>query len=482
MIPLTLAEVAAATGGVLVDADPHARVDGPVVMDSRRCSPGSLFVAHRGERVDGHDYADVALAAGAVAVLAAKPVGGPAVVVPDVVHGLGLLANAVLQRLPEAMVIGITGSSGKTSTKDLLAQVLAPLGPTVAPEGSFNNETGLPLTVLRADDTTKYLVLETSARGVGHIRYLCEIARPDLALVLNVGFAHLGEFGSREVIAAAKGELVDALAPGGVAVLNADDDMVLAMRSRAAGEVVTFGRAEGADVRALDVQLDSAARASFLLCTPEGRARVSLRLHGEHHVSNALAAAAVATRLGMPTSDVAAALTAASPLSRWRMEVDARPDGVTVVNDAYNANPDSMAAALRAVAAMARDADGAVRTWAVLGEMAELGEAAMAEHEAVGRLAAQLGVTRVVAVGARAAGIQRGAAAELARGAAHDLARSVHEQEAVQVPDAQAALALVANELRSGDVVLVKASRSVGLERLAQALLSFDETAAGGAR
>ncbi len=481
MISLTLAEIADATGGVVVDANPQVRVDGPVVMDSRRCVPGSLFVAHPGEHVDGHDFAAAAVAAGAVAVLANKPVGGPAVVVPDVVRGLGLLAHAVLQRLPEVVVVGITGSTGKTSTKDLIGQLLAQLGPTVAPEGSFNNETGLPLTVLRADATTKYLVLEASARGVGHIRYLCGIARPDLALVLNVGAAHLGEFGSREVVAAAKGELVEALAEGGVAVLNADDDAVLAMRSRAHGEVVTFGRAESADVRAVDVHLDGAARASFLLCTPGGQAPVSLQLHGEHHVANALAAATVATRLGMDTADVAAALSAATPLSRWRMEVHARPDGVTVVNDAYNANPDSMAAALRAVAAMAGTGDGEVRTWAVLGEMAELGEAATAEHEALGRLAAQLGITRVVAVGPGAAGIHRGAADELARGSGMRT-RGVHEQEAVQVPDAQAALALVASALRQGDVVLVKASRSVGLERLADGLLEAGQPAAGGAR
>ena len=459
MIPLTLAELAAAAGGRLQDApDPAARVTGDVELDSRRIGPGGLFVALHGERVDGHAHAADAVAAGAVAVLAGRPVGVPAVVVPDVQDALGRLAAAVLGLLPGIAVVGITGSSGKTSTKDLVAQVLARLGSTVAPPGSFNNELGHPYTVLRSTMDTRYLVLEYSARGRGHIAALCRIAPPRIATVLNVGSAHLGEFGSRQAIAAAKGELVEALPPaaaGGVAVLNADDPLVAAMAARTAARVVTVGESAGAEVRAVDVRLDERGRPAYRLVTPAGAAEVRLGLYGPHHVPNSLAAAAVATELGMPLPAVAAALAEARPLSRWRMEVTERPDGVMVVNDAYNANPESMRAALTALRTMSRGR----RSWAVLGQMAELGADAGAEHEALGRLVARLGVDRVVVVGAEAAGIERGTTRD-----------ESWEGESVHVPDVQAAVRLLRRELRPGDVVLVKASRAAGLERVALAL------------
>ncbi|MFI9234720.1 UDP-N-acetylmuramoyl-tripeptide--D-alanyl-D-alanine ligase [Streptomyces cinnamoneus] len=473
MIALTLAEIAAITGGQQHDIpDPLATVGGPVVIDSREVKPGSLFAAFAGEHVDGHDYAQRAVEAGAAAVLAARPVGVPAIVVDDVERALGALARAVVERLGTT-VVALTGSAGKTSTKDLIAQLLQRLAPTVWTPGSLNNEIGLPLTALRADAGTANLVLEMGARGIGHIRYLTELTPPRIGVVLNVGTAHIGEFGGREQIAQAKGELVEALpvaAEGGIAVLNADDPLVRAMSARTKARTVLFGEAPDAQIRAENVRLTGTGQPCFTLHTPTGCADVTMRLYGEHHVSNALAAAAVAHELGMPVSGIADALSGAGQLSRWRMEVTERTDGVTIVNDAYNANPESMRAALRALAAMgeaARARGG--RTWAVLGQMAELGGESLAEHDAVGRLAVRLNVSKLVAVGGReAAWLQMGAYNEGSWG-----------EESVHVSDAQAAVDLLRSELRPGDVVLVKASRSVGLERVAEALLAVDGEVAG---
>jgi UDP-N-acetylmuramoyl-tripeptide--D-alanyl-D-alanine ligase len=454
LIPLSIGELAGLVGGSPCDVpDPAAVVSGPVEFDSRRVGPGGLFVALAGEHADGHDYAAAAVAAGAAAVLAARPVGVPAVLVPDVLAALATLARAVLARLPQLTVVGVTGSSGKTSTKDLLAQLLPGLGPTVAPPGSFNNDLGHPYTVLRATARTRYLVLEKSARALGDIARLCRIAPPRIGVVLNVGSAHLGEFGSREVVATAKGELVEALPVGGTAVLNADDPMVAAMAARTAARVVTFGAAPHAGVRATDLGTDDRGRPHYTLHAAGERAAVRLGLYGEHQVWNSLAAAAVAVRLGMPLPAVARGLSAARPVSCWRMEVTDRPDGVTVVNDAYNANPESMRAALAALARIA----GGRRSWAVLGQMAELGADAPAQHESLGREAARSGVSRLVVVGAQAAAVHAGALRE--------------GGESVQVPDAAAAVELLQAAVQPGDVVLVKASRAVGLERVALALL-----------
>lgn len=465
MIALSIAEIAAIVGGQSHDIpDPAVRVTGPVVYDSRKVESGSLFAAFAGERVDGHDYARGAVEAGAVAVLATRPVGVPAIVVDDVVQALGALANTVVERLG-ATVVALTGSAGKTSTKDLIAQLLQRSGPTVWPDGNLNNEIGLPITALRAVEDTRYLVLEMGARYIGDIRYLTGLVPPRIGLVLNVGSAHIGEFGSRENIAVAKGEMVEALPSaeaGGVAVLNADDPLVSAMRSRTKARTVFFGESDEADVRAENVRLTATGQASFLLRTPSGCRDVTLRLYGEHHVSNALAAAAVAHELGMSVDEIAEALSEAGTLSRWRMEVTERSDGVTIVNDAYNANPESMKAALRALAAMggASSATGG-RTWAVLGPMAELGDEALAEHDAVGRLAVRLNVSKLVAVGGREASwLRLGAYNEGSWG-----------EESVHVSDARAAVDLLRSELRPGDVVLVKASRSAGLEQVALALL-----------
>jgi UDP-N-acetylmuramoyl-tripeptide--D-alanyl-D-alanine ligase len=459
VIDLSLTEVAELTGGALTGPE-RARVTGKVTLDSRTVAPGDLFVAVAGERVDGHDFLGAAAAAGAVAALSARADAAlPTVVVDDPVAALGRLAAGVHARLTAGglRTLGITGSSGKTSTKDLLGQVLAAAGPTVSPPGSYNNDIGLPLTVLDADETTRFLVLEMGSRGPGHIARLCGIARPQVGVVLNVGSAHLSEFGTPEGTAAAKGELVEALPADGTAVLNADDLRVLGMATRTVARVLTTGRAADVAVRAADVTLDDSARPRFTLVAAGEEHAVALQVVGEHQVANALSAAGAALAVGMSPAQVAAALSAAGPRSRWRMEVDRRADGVTVVNDAYNANPESMRAALAALTGLP-----AVRRIAVLGAMGELGADAPAEHERLGRDAAAAGVDLIVAVGPDAVGIADGAAAAGRRAG----------EESVHVPDRAAARELLSEVLRPGDVVLVKASRAYGLELLAADLLT----------
>ena len=454
MIPLSLAQIARITGGRL-DGDPEAVVTGEVVIDSRRVAPGGLFAAVEGERVDGHDFAAAAAAAGAVAVLGTRPVPAPSVLVADVPAALAALARFVVDSLPAARIAGITGSSGKTTTKDIAAQLIERLGPTIAPAGSYNNEFGLPLTVLRADAATRYLVLELSARGIGHIAHLCGIAPPGYGVVLNVGRAHAGEFGGLDQVARAKGELVEALPPGGVAILNADDPRVLAMTARTRARIVTFGiqsRVPQPSFRAVDIRLDDLGRPSFTLLTPEGSAPVSLRLHGAHNVPNALAAAALAGELGLGLGETADGLSAAVARSRWRMEVRQRADGVTIINDAYNANPESVRAAIDALRHMARDGRG----FAVLGHMAELGDSSPASHAEVGEFAASAGLAGLIVVGDEAAPILAAA-----RGVRSWLG------EAIAVPDAAGAVEALVNRLKPGDVVLVKASRAARLEGVA---------------
>jgi len=460
VIPLSVAELASAVGGTVAGADPDATVTGPASVDSRAVEPGGLFVAFPGENVDGHEYVAAAVEAGAVVALTTRTVeGSPCVMVADQFQALAKLARYVLDRLPDLTVIGLTGSQGKSSTKDLIGQLVSALGPTVAPKGSFNNEIGHPLTALRCDPDTRFLVSEMGARHVGDIRYLTGITPPRVGLVLNVGSSHLGEFGSQDAIAAAKGELVEELPADGVAVLNADDQRVAAMASRTNARVITFGEADTADVRATGIALDERGRPGFTLHTGGEQHVVQLKLVGEHQVSNALAAAAVAHAVRLEPKAIADGLAAAEPLSKWRMEVTDRADGVTVINDAYNANPDSVRAALKALVAIGRA--GRRRTWAVLGEMRELGAASADEHDAVGRLAVRLDVNRLVAVGEGARAIHLGAAHEGSWG-----------EESAYVDSPEGALELLRRELRPGDVVLVKASRAVGLETLAAALLA----------
>jgi UDP-N-acetylmuramoyl-tripeptide--D-alanyl-D-alanine ligase len=498
MIEMTIARIAEIVGGELADITAEqaaqTRVTGTVEFDSRAVGPGGLFLALPGARSDGHDFAAGAVASGAVAVLAARPVGVPAIVVrPEpgaadaasgalqhdtdgsgaaVLAALARLAAAVAAELAEGglTIIGVTGSSGKTSTKDLLAAVLSPLGEVVAPPGSFNNELGHPWTVLRATTDTDYLVLEMSARHPGNIAALAAIARPSIAVVLNVGTAHLGEFGSREVIAQTKGELPQAVPESGVVVLNVDDTAVAAMAALTDARVVRVSREPGSavDVWAGPVTLDALARPRFTLHTADGQVEIALAVHGDHQVSNALCAAAVALECGARLDQVTDALSGAGPVSRHRMQVSTRADGVTVINDAYNANPDSMRAGLKALAWMASekaaaDAGTARRSWAVLGEMAELGDDAISEHDRIGRLAVRLDVSRLIVVGTgrSLSAMHHGAVMEGSWGS-----------ESAMVADADAALALLRAELQPGDVVLVKASNSAGLGVLADALAS----------
>ena len=496
MIDMTIARIAEIVGGELADITPEqaaaTHVTGTVEFDSRAVGPGGLFLALPGARSDGHDFAAAAVQSGAVAVLAARPVGVPAIVVrPDggvdsasgaLEHdtdGSGAAVLAALARLAAAVanelaadglkIIGVTGSSGKTSTKDLLAAVLAPLGEVVAPPGSFNNELGHPWTVLRATRDTDFLVLEMSARHPGNIAALAAIAPPSVAVVLNVGTAHLGEFGSREAIAKTKAELPQAVGPSGVVVLNADDTAVAAMAEQTDARVVRISRDPGSDIDvwAGPVTLDELARPRFTLHTRDREVDVNLAVHGDHQVSNALCAAAVALECGATPQQVADALAAAGPASRHRMQVSTRADGVTVINDAYNANPDSMRAGLKALAWMARQTAGGQpggkrRSWAVLGEMAELGDDAITEHDAIGRFAVRLDVSRLLVVGSGRAmnAMHHGAVMEGSWGS-----------ESTMVADADAALTVLRDELQPGDVVLVKASNSVGLGALAEALV-----------
>ena len=478
MITLSLSEIAAAVG--VPDPGVDVRVSS-VEFDTRRIQPGALFLALRGEHADGHDYAGAAKAAGAVAVLGSREIDAdlPLLRLADdaaVLAGLAAVASLSVARLAGLQVIGLTGSAGKTSTKDLIAAVLraglppdAPGDAVVAPPESFNNEIGHPYTVLLAGPDTRQLVLELSARGIGHIAELTRTVRPQIGAVLNVGSAHLGEFGSVEAIQRAKSELVQALPPaaeGGVAVLNADDPRVLAMAELTQARIVTTGTAPNAEVRAENIGTDPLDRAHFTLLTPEGSVPVQLGVSGEHQVSNALIAAAVGRATGLDLPTIAAGLAGAVRASKWRMEITERADGVTIINDAYNANPESMRAALRSLASIGtRETGGpARRTWAVLGQMAELGEASRAEHDAVGRLAVRLGVDRLIVVGEAARAMHLGACMEGSFGGESEL-----------VADSDAALEILHEQLAPGDVVLVKASRSVNLQNVAIALTGAKE-------
>ena len=454
MIPLTLQEIADVVGGT-VDGDPGLVVDAPAYVDSRSPVPGGLFVAVVGERVDGHDFIR-----GAHAVLGSRPTGVPSVLVDDPVVALGLLARHLLA-VVHPRVLALTGSQGKTGTKDYLAQILATTGPTIATLGNLNNELGVPLTVLRADASTAYLVVEMGARGVGHIGYLCTIAPPQVAAVLNVGTAHLGEFGSREAIAVAKGEIVEALGADGTAVLNADDELTSAMSARTAATVLTFGSA--GDVAWRGLELDDLGRPAFELGHADTWCEVRLSQSGAHQVPNAVAAAAMAIAVGVPLERIGAALTEARAVSRWRMELSERADGLVVINDAYNANPASMTAAIDTLAAIGRGRQR--RTVAVLGEMKELGDGALEAHREVGRVAAEAGVDIVVVVGEAARGLVEGA-----------VGTAGWPGEAFLTAGRAEALAWVRENVAAEDVVLVKASRGAALEAIADVLLEEEVT------
>ena len=454
MIEMTLAEIADVVGGV---AHGDATVTGGAFLDTRTPEPGGLFVAIAGERVDGHDFAAAAGAAGAVAALGSRPTELPTVVVDDVTAALGRLARHVVDRLPDVVVLAMTGSQGKTGTKDYLAHVLADAGPTVATRGNFNNELGVPLTVLRAGPDTRYLVVEMGARGVGHIARLCEIAPPRVAAVLNVGTAHIGEFGDREAIARAKGEIVEALPADGTAVLNADDDLVAAMATRTSATVSTFGSAP-ADVAVDEITADELGRQSFELTHRGSGATVHLDQVGAFQWRNAAAAAAMALAAGLDLDAVADSLGDATSASRWRMELTERPDGLVVLNDAYNANPESMRAALETLAGIGTRSGR--RTVAVLGEMLELGDDAAAAHTGVGTYAAEVGVDVLVTVGPAADAIARGFEAAGTAGVI------------ITTAGRDAGVEWLRHNVSAADVVLVKASRGAALELIADDLLT----------
>lgn len=497
MIALTAAQIAEAVSGTLSATLDPATVLVHVTPDSREVTAeGTLYVAKPGERADGHDFIDAALGAGAAAVLAEHvthaPDGAahPAIIVEDAVLAMGALAREVVRRVREhspTTVIGITGSAGKTTTKDLLAALLATQGPTVAPVGSYNGEVGVPLTVFRAELDTRFLVVEMGADHVGNIAYLCDIVRPDIGVVLMVGTAHAGSFGGVANIARTKGELVEALGPDGVAVLNLDDERVAGMAARTAAPITWFtadergvaraaedvaaGRASGL-VAARDVRADDQERPVFDLQvgTDEAAVRhpVASGLTGLHHVHNVLAAAAAAHAAGMDPAEIARGLDGLGPASRFRMERTDRADGVTIINDAYNANPESMRAALRTLATLGRSSGR--RTWAVLGEMLELGDARVREHTLVGESVVRLNIAQLLVVGAGARPLYIGALNEGSWG-----------EEAHFVDDAAQAEAFLTEHLRPGDLVLVKSSNGVGLAALGERLATADAVAAPSA-
>ncbi|MFE0421563.1 UDP-N-acetylmuramoyl-tripeptide--D-alanyl-D-alanine ligase [Streptomyces sp. NPDC058953] len=458
MIPLTLAEIADATGGTPHRIDDTAvRVTGPLSFDTRAVAPDGLFACLRGRSADGHDYAVRAVTeGGAVAVLAERPVEAPAIVVGDVRAAMARIARLIAARYP-GTVIGITGSAGKTSTKDILETVLAAHGPTVANVRSFNNEIGFPVTVSRVEPDTRYLVLEMGARGKGHIAELCDVVRPRVATVLGVGSAHVGEFGSREAIADTKAEIVRALPGDGVAVLNGDDPLVAPMARETSARVLTFGTGEECAVRGEDVRAGADGHPAFTLRYGTHHAEIVLRgIHGRHHVTNALAAAATALAAGVPFATVAAGLPGARLSSGGRMQVIHRPDEVTVVNDAFNAAPEAVLAALDALTDIAGPDR---RRIAVLGEMAELGADAPGWHDTVAGKVVSTGVHRTIGVGGELAARMVNAIRLAGLDAVHT---REHGRESLT--------ARIHAELRPGDVVLVKGANALGLERVANDL------------
>ncbi|MCU1438034.1 MAG: UDP-N-acetylmuramoylalanyl-D-glutamate--2,6-diaminopimelate ligase [Naasia sp.] len=461
MIALTLAEIAAAVGGRLesagTGADESAVVDGAVETDSREITPGGIFVAKPGEVTDGHLFAPQAVERGAALLIVERPLGLPVpqIVVGDAVAALGALATEVVRRvraLGRLRIVAVTGSNGKTTTKNLLRAILERRGSTVAPRGSYNNEVGAPLTMLQLTADSDYLVAEMGASGIGHIRRLVAMARPDVGIVLTVGLAHAGEFGGIESTLTAKTEMVADLLPEDTAVLNADDFRVAGMAAATAARVLRFGLDDG-DVRATDV-LAAATGTRFTLHLPDGSHHdVAFAVLGEHHVTNALAAAAASWALGVPAEDILAGLASVTRAERWRMEV-LPGQNVTVINDAYNASPDSMAAALKTLAQIAPG-----RSVAVLGEMSELGPYSVEEHDRIGRLAVRLNIGQLVVVGTGAKALHMAAGLE-----------GSWDGESVFVEDLETAEEVVGSLLRDGDTVLVKSSNAARLRFLGDRL------------
>ncbi|MFB4351026.1 UDP-N-acetylmuramoyl-tripeptide--D-alanyl-D-alanine ligase [Microbacterium sp. CR_7] len=465
MIALSLAEIAAVLGGDLRlagEATAETVVDGVVDTDSRNMGPGSIFVAKPGAATDGHNFVGSAAASGAALAIVERPVDEEItqIVVPDAVRALADLAREVVARVRAAgslKIIGITGSNGKTTTKNFLARILSEEGATVAPIASYNNEVGAPVTMLRVTHGTRFLVSEFGADAPGSIARLAGLVEPDVVVVLMVGMAHAGGFGGIEATAKAKSELVAAATPTGTAVLNIDDPRVAAMRELAESRgmnVVGFGQGAAAQVRAEGLEV-TASGTSCVIEAAGARVPLRLRVLGAHHINNALAAIAAAGVLGVSTADAVERLETVEIAERWRMQPLGN-DRVRIINDAYNASPDSMAAALRTLAQITGPGE---RTVAVLGAMSELGETAGEEHDRIGLLAVRLNIQRIVVVGPEARRLYISAIGE-----------GSWDSEAVFFPDQDAAFEYLREELRDGDRVLVKSSNSVGLRHLGDRL------------
>jgi UDP-N-acetylmuramoyl-tripeptide--D-alanyl-D-alanine ligase len=448
MIPLQASAIAAIVGGSLHGDD--LRVTEPPVLNSADAIAGSLFLALKGENVDGHDFAADAFTRGAVVALVSKPVSGNHIIVDDVTRALGALAHHVRKELKNLSVVGITGSQGKTTTKELLASVLSQVAETVAPSGNYNNDLGAPISLLRCTEKTKFCIVEMGARHLGDIAKLVAIAEPDIGVVLKVGTAHLGEFGSVELIAQTKSEMISSLRDSAVAILGNYDAFTPKMAELHKGRSVLFGEDSKCSIRATDIEFRE-GRAHFDLVTPEGRSAVGLRIVGMHQVANALAVAAIATELGLTLDQIAGGLSTAESNARWRMEIVELPQ-LLLINDSYNASPEAMSAALSTLALFAQERGG--ESWAFLGKMHELGESSQSDHAAIGTLAQELGIDHLVCVGAP----------EFAATMSKNGPTSIH------LCNDKAEALTIAENLNQGDVLLIKASRSEKLEELADAI------------
>ena len=465
MIPMTIEEIAKAISAEIKNLDSNIEVTGKVVIDSRKINKGDLFVAINGENVDGHSFCDAAIKNGAVAVIASKELPGiPSLLVSngnlasqDVVQptviALGKLANYLLTKLPNLWKVAVTGSSGKTTTKDLLADLGKLIGPTVAPTGSFNNEIGLPQTVLECDEKTRVLVLEMGARRVGNIKHLCEIAKPDTSLLLNIGTAHAGIFTSVDKILQTKSEIIQCLTSEDVAILNHED--ITFPKQKTNAQVVSFGL-NGADVCAKNVTLNEKAQAQYDLEYLGKTSQVKLKIVGSHQVSNSLAAAAAFLKKGIDIDLVAKTLSNSVPQSKWRMQIEVSKKNVTVINDAYNANPESMKSAIRTL----KQIGAGKNTFAILGEMLELGELSLSKHQEVAELIQKLEIQNALIIGTGAKSI-------------YDfLSNNGYKGNLYFVENVENGIAKAKETIQPSDVVLIKASRSIGLERVANAIVS----------
>jgi len=465
MIPLTIAEIAAIVDGAIYELDPSMVVIENPVIDSRRVTDGTFFIALPGERVDGNSYAVDAIKAGATFAITSLVTGAPGIVVQDSLVAMQKLASHVRAKMSSTTFIGITGSHGKTTTKDLLGQVLTLAGETVVSEGSFNNELGVPLTILRCTSTTKFCVLEMGARHKGDIKLLCTIAQPQIGLVLVVGSAHIGEFGDQAAIATAKSELIQNLhtdnpestdAQSGIAVLGNYDSFTPHMADGLNVKRVIFGENNRCDVRAADVEFRE-GRAHFDLVCASGRAPVALRFLGMHQIANALGAAAVALEVGISIDSIASVLSTAEVSSKWRMELHDIGDHL-LINDSYNANPESMGAALRTLALLSQERGGS--SWALLGKMHELGASEAEEHLRIGRLASELGIDHLVAIGTNL--YLDGLDLDSYAG---------DEMQTHSVLTQEGALGMI-EHIQPGDVVLIKASRAEHLDELSEKMVA----------